>query len=194
MGRRRPWRWSVGILVPSIAALVVAASSAAADAPGEPTTTTAGEVSGGGDAAGPFSLTAPAGWVMNRRPGDGVRRRTVFYPRGSGGADAPVKVFVNTSPRGPGGTLDALVERDVKSTLERAQGARVSEETSLRTADSKLALVRSFAGGDGEESVAYIAEKDSFILITLSASDEQRHAEGESAFRAIVESYRAAER
>jgi hypothetical protein len=184
--------WGLGVLATlMIVALVIASSAAGSDTPGEPEAAPGDDAPAAGEAMGPFSLTAPAGWVMNRRPGAGVRRHTVFYPRGSGGADAPVKIFVNTSPRSEGQTLEALVAQDVASTLEREQGAKVSEGTSLRTADDKLALVRSFSGGDEEESVAYIAEKDSFVLITLSARDELRHAEGESALRAIVESYRA---
>jgi hypothetical protein len=177
-----------------IGALVVASRAAGSDTPGEPAAAAAGDSPAGGEGTGSFSLTAPAGWVMNRRPGAGVRRHTIFYPRGSGGADAPVKIFVSTSPRSEGQTLEALVTQDVASTLEREPGAKVGEQASLRTADDKLALVRSFSGGDEEESVAYIAEKDSFVLITLSARDELRHAEGEPALRAIVESYRSAER
>ena len=191
--RLRPLR--VGVLATvMIGVLVVASSAAGSDTPGEPAAAAAGDAPAGGEGAGSFSLTAPAGWVMNRRPGAGVRRHTVFYPRGSGVADAPVKIFVSTTPRSEGQTLEALVAQDVASTLEHEPGAKVGEQSSLRTADDKLVLVRSFSGGDDEESVAYIAEKDSFVLVTLSARDELRHAEGEAALRAIVESYRSTER
>lgn len=136
-----------------------------------------------------FYLSPPTGWVLDNRSGVSQGLYAVFYPEGSSWADSTRVMYVNTVKR----------ERRDIATLIREDTARIRSESAgvkVTIADpipigTGSAEVRRFSGDrwGNCEAVAYIAERNIFVLLVLTARNQDLFLKSLNAFKSMVKSY-----
>ncbi len=140
-----------------------------------------------------FSIAAPKGWVLDNQSGQHQGLQAVFYPNGSSWKGARSVMYVNTDARKPGQPVEAYIESELKEfSREFGESFNAREWEAIKTSDSKWAHVRRLTGDTwgNYESIAYIEESGVFVLIVLTARDEESYKQSQQAFEELVKSYR----
>ncbi len=140
-----------------------------------------------------FSIAPPKGWVLDNQSGLHQGLQAVFYPSGSSWKHARSVMYVNTDARKPGQRVESYIESELKDfSREFGEEFQAREWEAIKTSDAKWAHVRRLSGDTwgNYESIAYIEENGVFVLIVLTARDEQSYKDSQQAFEELVKSYR----
>lgn len=136
-----------------------------------------------------FYLTAPRGWMLDAKAGRSDGLPVVFYPIRSSWTDSPVVMYAVDLPV-DSTTLDRFVADNVERVRAGAPEVTIEEGAEVRTRDGLLARVRVFRGpGSRREAVAFIRERNTFVLVTMTSRDSEAFAEARAAFQSVVASY-----
>jgi hypothetical protein len=130
--------------------------------------------------------------VLDNRSGNPQGLCAVFYPVGSSWSDSDVVMYANTAKKVEGQqTVAELMAYDVEQFKRRAPGLAVTALPELKTGDDKQATVRRFQGDEhgNHEAVAYIDEKNTIVMLVLSARTKERFTEALPAFEKLVGAY-----
>ena len=138
-----------------------------------------------------FLLRAPQGWILDSQGGASRGLTTVFYRKGETFKDAPAILYANVAPRPGGEALDAFVARELARARERSPDLRAVAAAPVRTASGNTADVRTVSGDrhGNREALAFLAERESFVILVLSARSPEAFDAAMPAFRAFVQSY-----
>ncbi len=140
-----------------------------------------------------FGIVPPAGWTVDDTSGLGSRIRVVLYPKGQKWSSAQTVMYVNPlhQQEGRTATLAQMIDRDVRSFMQKSPKGRVTVQKSLPTAKDRTAEVRYFApdGRDPVEAVAYVAEDGLVMLLVLSSRDAAGFKRSVPAFESLVAGY-----
>lgn len=139
-----------------------------------------------------FSLTAPAGWVLDNHSGSQQGLPAVLYPRGSSWKQAST-VMYPTSDRKPASEhpLQDVIAETLDQYRAASPGLRVESLAPAPTGDARTAEVRKLSGqAQGNvEAIAFIEEADRAVILVLSARSESDYATALPAFLQLVGSY-----
>jgi hypothetical protein len=138
-----------------------------------------------------FSLTAPAGWVLDNASGVPQGLQAVFYPKGSSWKDSASVMYAGVT-RKEKASFAKVVQDDVARFKEGSPKTTVADLPSLLTHDKKKAVVKCFfdAKHDNHEAVAYIDEAKVVVLLTLSCRSQEELDKSMSAHKELIASYR----
>jgi hypothetical protein len=146
-------------------------------------------VQGGGFS---FFLSAPAGWVLDKKMAADNESDALLYPQGTTYQNAPSVLYVSVAVKGDGfKDLKDLMRQDADSARQQNPGFRLQNGPFLYTRLKKIVPLYLFLGfKDGTaEAVVYVEEPDAVVVFTLSASNEQVLHEDLPALQESVASY-----
>jgi hypothetical protein len=138
-----------------------------------------------------FLLDAPKGWVLDNQGGASRGLTTVFYPSGQSFKDAPAILYANVAPRTAGERLGDFVDREIARARQRSPGLQVESHKDIQTKDGHAAVIRAVAGDvhGNREALAFVEEKEAFVILVLSARTKESFEASLPAFTALVRSY-----
>lgn len=134
-----------------------------------------------------FFIDKPEGWKMFEEKG-----MTQFIPESKTSKNTDIRIHINTPKKVAGVSLEDYINEDVDLVKELAPSSIVKELEPLTTANDKEVLTRALYNPDVEkyEYVAYIEEKDKFVVITLNTSSREKYVTSKKMFGDFVLSYR----
>jgi hypothetical protein len=139
-----------------------------------------------------FAIVAPTGWVLDNGAGRNEGLPVVFYPDGQSWRTSETVMYANTASKSAKGqeTLEELMAYDVAQFRKRAPGLSVTVLPDIK-AKEITATVRRFEGDEhgNFEAVAYIDEKQTIIMLVLSARTKEGFDRSYTAFEKLVGSY-----
>ncbi len=154
----------------------------------------------GGLIGGPgysFVIGAPKGWLFDTKYAYIVGAKAVMYPVETDLTTTDVIIYANAFPL-EGKSLETWVTEDNARLSTDYPGVAITRENTLETADSLLALVRSFAPEKSAyelyERTAYVRMDQTVAVISLSAQSEDAFERSISAFEFVVKGLRKIEK
>lgn len=142
---------------------------------------------------GRYTLGAPEGWTIDTESGKPQGLHVVLYPKTATWSSGTVVMYANTaSKKQPGNeSAEKVMNADIESFKRQAPHVKVGPVRHVKTRHGKTALVRDFARsvGGNYESVAYIDEPQSVVILALSARTEAEHKKALTDFDKLVGSY-----
>ena len=139
-------------------------------------------------------VAAPANWKHDREHSLHYGFNA-FAPEGSSFADAETVMYARAlyKPREPDlKSLEALITRDRESFSKRDPTMKIEAGPPLRSADGRelpSLLFKPQAAGNWER-VAYLEEGEYYLLFVVSSRNAEGLANAQSAYEALVSSYR----
>jgi hypothetical protein len=178
-----------------IAAAVVSPSTPPT-APSPPAEAAAPVDGGGGIVDGEhhaFLIKAPAGWLFDNESGAGDGLPAIAYRVGETYADSKALLYARGQDYAPVDmpTIDAFIETDLAGMRGWSPGVETFELPPIRLADGSDARVVGYRGDKwgNVEAVAYIALRQSIIVLALSTRSQARFDADLPDFREFVKSY-----
>jgi hypothetical protein len=136
-----------------------------------------------------FLVQAPPGWVGVVVAGIPA----AFHRTSESWQDGAAVLYVNTftADSGPAVSPEEAFHKDSSQFAAKLKSLIVERQSTLQTADGRIALVWAFRGETptNVEVVAYVREKTVTPLIVMSARTEVEYRSALKAFRTLVRSY-----
>lgn len=140
-----------------------------------------------------YAVSAPPGWELDSQAGTSRGIHAAFYPTGGSWADSAAVMYANTGPPlRPDETIESYIAAAVHEFRSNV-GPNLLEEVAdpIRTRDGKLAQVRVLSGDQwgNFETVAYIPEHRTTVVLVLTARSKPSYEASRTAFAHLVQSY-----
>ncbi len=137
-----------------------------------------------------FYLTAPAGWILDTQAGRADGLSVVFYPAKTQWATAPVVMYAVGVPEADDAvTVDSFLADNVARVQAHAPKTEIATAPDLETSDGRAARVLRLTREGSHETVAFIRERRSVVVVTMTARTAAAFAAARPAFEAVVASY-----
>jgi len=140
-----------------------------------------------------FTVTAPAGWILDSESGKSQGFCAVLYESGKTWLNADTVIYANTVSKRIKGqeTLQEFLAYDVASFKKRSPALSVTPAADLKTKEGK-AIVRRFEGDQhgNFEAVAYLDEEFTIVMLVLSSRTKAGLESAYPTFEKLVGSYR----
>lgn len=140
-----------------------------------------------------FSLTAPAGWVLDNESGVGQGLDAVFFKKGESWEKAEIVMYVNTASLEDEAhkTMEQLIKFDIDNFISNYPGITVTDEKDIVIKKNVIARVKYMLGKSygNFEAIAYIAAGKTGVMIVLSARTKEGFDDSLIAFEKLVKSY-----
>ena len=140
-----------------------------------------------------FSLTAPNGWVLDKKSGIKQGIHTVFYKKGETFENAETIMYVNTASfdNKEYSTLNDLIKFDLDNIKNKYSDLIITEGNDIIIRDNDIAKIRYLSGKSygNYEAMAYIDAKKVGVIIVLTSRLKEEFENSLSAFEFLVNSY-----
>lgn len=140
-----------------------------------------------------FSLTAPKGWVLDNKSAVKYGIYAVFYKKGESWANAETVMYVNTASfeNSAHRTLEELINYDLDNFRKNYSNLEILDGKDIQIKDGISAKVKYLSGESYKnyEAIAYIAAKNTGIMIIMSSRTKDGFDKSLDAFEKLVKSY-----
>jgi len=140
-----------------------------------------------------YSLTAPDGWILDNNSGISQGIYAVFYREGESWEKAETVMYTNTASLEDKAhkTLDQLIKYDLDNFKKEYSDILIFDANDIVVKENVIAKVKYLSGKSygNYESIAYISEGKTGIMIIMSSRTKQGFDNSLPAFESLVKSY-----
>lgn len=139
-----------------------------------------------------FMLSAPDGWVLDKKSGLYNGIPIVAYPKGSTWAKSEIVMYPKAFLKPGDSSLKKFIEEDIAKLVKINPKLTYKEIEKLETADKKKAIVYEIIIGkkDDCENIAYFEEEKGFITLAMFSKSKELLKKNQKAFKQFVKSYK----
>jgi hypothetical protein len=137
-----------------------------------------------------FTITAPAGWVLDNKSGIPQGLQAVFYPIGGSWEGSLAVMYANAVEKNEndGTTFNRVIYADTSKFMAEHKEGHVAAIQTLTTKDNKKAKVIMYIYSN-YEAAAFIDEPKVVSMLVLTARSEKEFKNAVPAFKELVASY-----
>jgi len=141
-----------------------------------------------------YKLSAPTGWILDNKSGVSQGLQAVFYKEGFNWDNAVSVMYTNVVhlDSAENRNLDDIINKDLERFKNYPEFLSAEFKDNIALNENKEARLIEFLSNDqntSNESVAYIPEDKTIIIIVLSSRDKEDFNLNQIAFVDLVKSY-----
>lgn len=140
-----------------------------------------------------FSLTAPAGWILDNKSGVGQGLHAVFYEKGKSWENSITVMYANTASLEDDShkTLDQLIKYDLDNFRKNYSDLKITEGNDIWIKEGVVAKVKYLSGQSygNHEAISYIEAGKTGVMIIMSSRTKEGFENSLEAFESLVKSY-----
>jgi hypothetical protein len=139
-----------------------------------------------------FTLSYPYDWHCEHEHGLPKNIQAILTPQAFLLDSSPATVYVRVVPRTPKSpSLKQFIKNDFQNVKKHRPHIQYGTDFTLMTKDHKVAQIRTYFEEPQNlyDAIAYIAEKNSFVIIILQTVSQKAYLRALPTFRNLVTSY-----